>query len=249
MNASNSGEFRRPQSTERAIKAPTDKNPSLHRIVDPSTASEEEGVTEWRTDLGRRILAAVTPTEEVSEAKCGGYFLLGDQTWCNRAFDGSHGYGQVGLSFGIEVTPLPSPPTTTAADQPLGCSKGKAAKQEERDIWGELVTQKFGLPLHLYDCYIPLDRSPPMSGTAPNNSQKCLKNDLGEPKLDVICYAANYYPHRSCLAGQDIVVESRHFVTLEEQLRGWPKLSVHLKIDVEGSEWDVLEWLGPQHAS
>ncbi|CAE7019853.1 Ankrd54 [Symbiodinium sp. CCMP2456] len=61
------------------------------------------GVTEWRTELGRRILAAVTPTEDVSEAKCGGYFLLGDQTWCNRAFDGSHGYGQVGLSFGIEV--------------------------------------------------------------------------------------------------------------------------------------------------
>jgi len=118
-----------------------------------------------------------------------------------------------------------------------------AVSAQERDIWGELVTQKFGLPLHLYDCYIPLDRSPPMSGTAPNNSQKCLKNDLGEPKLDVICYAANYYPHRSCLAGQDIVVESRHFVTLEEQLRGWPKLSVHLKIDVEGSEWDVLEWL------
>ena len=134
-----------------------------------------------------------------------------------------------------------------------------------------LPAKKFGLPLHLYDCgepgrhcpfqtsnmkairlvrllwegYIPLDRSPPMSGTAPfpqrmsgasfdrkrcfaqrpNNSQKCLKNDLGEPKLpwssevvlracqaiacpgrDVICYAANYYPPRSCLAGQETVL-------------------------------------------
>ncbi|CAE7592686.1 unnamed protein product, partial [Symbiodinium natans] len=173
------------------------------------------GVTEWRTELGSRILAAVTPTEEVSEARCGGYYLLGDQTWCNKAFDGSHGYGQVGLSFGIE----------------------------ERDMWGELVTQKFRLPVHLYDCYIPLERSPPMAGTSPNNSQTCLKDLRGEPKLEAICYGANYHPHRSCLAGQDIVVESRHFVTLEEQLKGWSKLSVHLKIDVEGSEWDVLEWL------
>ncbi|CAE7507344.1 unnamed protein product [Symbiodinium necroappetens] len=87
-------------------------------------------------------------------------------------------------------------------------------------MWGELVTQATS---HWRDHLQWLGQ--------PNNSQKCLKNDIGEPKLDVICYAANYYPHRSCLAGQDIVVESRHFVTLEEQLRGWPKLSVHLKID------------------
>ena len=41
-----------------------------------------------------------------------------------KAFDGSHGYGIIGLSFGIE----------------------------ERDIWGELVTQKFQIPVKLYDC-------------------------------------------------------------------------------------------------
>ena len=29
---------------------------------------------------------------------------LGDQTWCMKAFDGSHGYGVIGLSFGIEVS-------------------------------------------------------------------------------------------------------------------------------------------------
>ena len=50
--------------------------------------------------------------------------IWGDQTWCMKAFDGSHGYGIIGLSFGIE----------------------------ERDIWGELVTQKFKIPVKLYDC-------------------------------------------------------------------------------------------------
>ncbi|CAJ1352222.1 unnamed protein product [Effrenium voratum] len=172
-----------------------------------------KGLTEWKTELGSRALAAVTPLEELT-GRCGGYYLFGDQTWCNEAFDGSHGYGKIGLSFGIE----------------------------ERDIWGELVTQKFGLPVKLFDCFIEPEKSPPIAGTPPNGT-KCPKNHVGEPKLDYICYGAPYQSFRLCLAGQEVKVDGRMYGTLEAQLRGWPKLSVHLKIDVEGSEWDVLEWL------
>ncbi|CAK9048872.1 unnamed protein product, partial [Durusdinium trenchii] len=172
------------------------------------------GRTDWKIQLGQRALASVTPLEEVTEQRCAGFYLLGDQTWCNKAFDGSHGVGKIGLSFGIE----------------------------ERDIWSELVTQKFHLPVKLFDCFIPPDRSPPISGTAPNNSE-CPKNAFGEPKLAEICYGASYQSFRLCLAGQDVTAGGRRYGTLEAQLRGWPKLSVHLKIDVEGSEWDVLEWL------
>eukprot|EP00913_Durusdinium_trenchii_P016091 g15125.t1 len=163
------------------------------------------GRTDWKIQLGQRALASVTPLEEVTEQRCAGFYLLGDQTWCNKAFDGSHGVGKIGLSFGIE----------------------------ERDIWSEL----------LFDCFIPPDRSPPISGTAPNNSE-CPKNAFGEPKLAEICYGASYQSFRLCLAGQDVTAGGRRYGTLEAQLRGWPKLSVHLKIDVEGSEWDVLEWPG-----
>eukprot|EP00435_Cladocopium_sp_Y103_P033262 s1005_g8.t1 len=176
-----------------------------------------KGITEWKTHLGQRTLAAVTPPIELTERRCGSFYLLGDQTWCMKAFDGSHGYGIIGLSFGIE----------------------------ERDIWGELVTQKFKIPVKLYDCFIPPERSPPISKTAPNNTV-CPKNHLGEPKLDGICYGAAYESFRLCLAGQDVTVANRKYSTLEAQLKGFPKLSVHLKIDVEGSEWDVLEWLEPQ---
>jgi len=156
----------------------------------------------------------VTPQVELTEQRCGGFYLLGDQTWCMKAFDGSHGDGKIGLSFGIE----------------------------ERDIWGELVTQKYKIPVKLFDCFIPIERSPPMAKTAPNNTI-CPKNALGEPKLAEICYGASYESFRLCLAGQDAFTNGRKYGTLEAQLRGFGKLSVHLKIDVEGSEWDVLEWL------
>lgn len=182
--------------------------------IPPPSFWPYKGVTEWKTHLGQRTFSAVTPPIELTERRCGSFYLLGDQTWCMKAFDGSHGYGIIGLSFGIE----------------------------ERDIWGELVTQKFKIPVKLYDCFIPPERSPPISKTAPNNTV-CPKNHLGEPKLDGICYGAAYDSFRVCLAGQEVTVAGRKYNTLEAQLKGFPKLSVHLKIDVEGSEWDVLEWL------
>ncbi|CAJ1410793.1 unnamed protein product [Effrenium voratum] len=148
-----------------------------------------KGLTEWKTELGSRALAAVTPLEELT-GRCGGYYLFGDQTWCNEAFDGSHGYGKIGLSFGIE----------------------------ERDIWGELVTQKFGLPVKLFDCFIEPEKSPPIAGTPPNGT-KCPKNHVGEPKLDYICYGAPYQSFRLCLAGQEVKVDGRMYGTLEAASR------------------------------
>ncbi|CAE7554922.1 Ankrd54 [Symbiodinium sp. CCMP2592] len=101
------------------------------------------GVTEWRTDLGRRILAAVTPTEEVSEAKCGGYFLLGDQTWCNRAFDGSHGYGQVGLSFGIEASRSPAVGGLLVAAVALAVEEADESQKPTGHHWANITVGYF----------------------------------------------------------------------------------------------------------
>jgi hypothetical protein len=165
------------------------------------------GKTDWKIDLGKRILAVVTP--KISEDQCGGFYLYGDSAWCNKAFDGSKGKAQLGLSFGIE----------------------------ERDIWSELVSEKHHLPTKLYDCFIPLERSTPMSGKAPNATKKCVGVE------DAPCYSTSYESYRTCLGAKAGEFEGHHFETLLTQLTGLPPLSVHLKIDTEGSEWGVLEEL------
>ncbi|CAL1141568.1 unnamed protein product [Cladocopium goreaui] len=161
--------------------------------------------TQWRIDLGERILAAVTP--KISEKVCDGFYLYGDVTWCNRAFSAGPA-ALIALSYGIE----------------------------ERDIWSELMSQK-GLRTKLYDCFIPPDRSTPISGKAPNGTKRC-KGVEKKP-----CYTTTYESYRICLGAEPKVEEGRRFETLLPHLAEYPPLSVHLKIDTEGSEWSVLEQL------
>ncbi|CAJ1342410.1 unnamed protein product [Effrenium voratum] len=164
-----------------------------------------KGKTSWRIDLGKRILASVTP--EVSEDLCEGFYLFGDVTWCNKAFT-SPPAAVVGLSYGIE----------------------------ERDIWSELISAK-GLPTKLYDCFIPPERSTPISGKAPNGTRKC-KGVESQP-----CYTSKYQSYRICLGAEPMKLEGRRFENLLPHLAEYPDLSVHLKIDTEGAEWPVLEQL------
>mmetsp|Transcript_41554 Transcript_41554/g.82223 ORF Transcript_41554/g.82223 Transcript_41554/m.82223 type:complete len:354 (-) Transcript_41554:54-1115(-) len=57
--------------------------------------------TEWRSDLGERIVQAVTPT--LPDEACGGYHLFGDHTFCVKAMMESTA---VALSYGIEKRDL-----------------------------------------------------------------------------------------------------------------------------------------------
>eukprot|EP00913_Durusdinium_trenchii_P013130 g12325.t1 len=85
-------------------------------------------------------------------------------------------------------------------------------------IFRRLKARK-GLHTKLYDCFIPPDKSTPISGKAPNGTKKC-KGVENKP-----CYSATYESYRT------------------SALTPYPPLSVHLKIDTEGSEWTVLEQL------
>ncbi|CAK9008063.1 Uncharacterized protein SCF082_LOCUS9704 [Durusdinium trenchii] len=146
-------------------------------------------------------------TPQITEEMCEGFHLFGDVTWCQKAFTAPP-TALVGLSYGIE----------------------------ERDIWSELMSQK-GLHTKLYDCFIPPDKSTPISGKAPNGTKKC-KGVENKP-----CYSATYESYRICLGAEAKVEEGRRFETLLPHLTPYPPLSVHLKIDTEGSEWTVLEQL------
>ena len=67
--------------------------------IPPAKFWPYKGKTDWRIELGQRILDAVSPV--IREDQCDGFFLYGDVTWCNKAFGGGTP-ALLGLSYGIE---------------------------------------------------------------------------------------------------------------------------------------------------
>lgn len=122
----------------------------------------------------------------------------------------------------------------SAMKQPgvLGLSYGI----EERDMWSEKMSNVFKMPTQLYDCFIPPRQSPPIAGTAPNATQSCQSHP-GH------CYETQYQAHRICLGPEQKTINGRRYETLAMHLRGRRRLSTHVKIDSEGTEWAVLEQL------
>eukprot|EP00440_Ansanella_granifera_P003361 gb/GFBE01003656.1/.p1 GENE.gb/GFBE01003656.1/~~gb/GFBE01003656.1/.p1 ORF type:complete len:331 (+),score=77.60 gb/GFBE01003656.1/:1-993(+) len=107
---------------------------------------------------------------------------------------------------------------------------------EARDMWSETVSKMFKMPTKLFDCFQPPEKSPALAMTAKNAQGPC--DDRSGP-----CYETHYEANRVCLGGKREVFQGRNYTTLTEQLAGRGSLSTHVKIDVEGSEWSVLEAL------
>lgn len=107
---------------------------------------------------------------------------------------------------------------------------------EERDLYSEYVSKHYGLKTFLYDCFIEPAKSPPMAKTAPNGTRSC-DNYPGH------CYETQYESYRVCLGKKEGTIQGKRYITLDNLLEGHGPLSVHVKIDVEGSEWSVLESL------
>lgn len=173
----------------------------------------------YRTDtyakkyLGERAYIAAIGV--VDESDCEGWRLFGDMTWCKRAFTSRVGN-----------------------EQPDGQVIGLSYGIEERDLWSELVSTDYGVPTRLFDCYQNPRDSPPLSGKAVNGSS-CE----GVPGH---CYRTPYQAFRICLGGasnQRTTRQNREFESLQMHLKSRHRLSVHLKIDTEGAEWEELEWL------
>jgi len=115
---------------------------------------------------------------------------------------------------------------------PLGLSFGI----EERDMYSEYLSNNFKVPTRLFDCFQNPAQSPPMSGKAPNATGPCRGGNH--------CYETPYQSFRVCLGATKAKVEGRQYDTLSNALKSRGPLSTYVKIDVEGSEWTVLEQLG-----
>merc|ERR1719150_1167960 len=167
--------------------------------------------TEWRTELGERILKAVTG--HVQEKDCGGFHLYGDHVFCLNAMKETNA---IALSYGIE----------------------------ERDRWSEKMSNLFHVSPRLYDCFQDPNESPPMAKTAPNGvgAGACTDDD-GNFNDGTACYEMPYESNRICLRASAASINGRAYETLESHLDQRGLLSTYVKMDVEGSEWDVLEHL------
>ena len=105
---------------------------------------------------------------------------------------------------------------------------------EQRDLWSETMSNDFHMPTKLYDCFQDPKSSPALAMIAPNARGSCA----GNPHH---CYETHYDAFRVCLGPKHETVNQREYTSLSELLTGRGEMSTHLKIDVEGSEWSVLE--------
>lgn len=141
----------------------------------------------------------------------------------------------------------------TAGDEYMAISYGI----RERDLWSEFLSNRFEVPTQLYDCFWKFDEGPmgtkDFSVEALQKEERTYKykkpaNGECHDWRDGVCFQAPYEPKKVCVdsvAHGIVDGEGRHlhFETLHDGLQGRPALSTFMKIDVEGSEWDVLEQL------
>merc|ERR1719203_2584185 len=81
---------------------------------------------------------------------------------------------------------------------------------EERDLYSEYLSNKFGHRTRLFDCFQQPRDSPPLAGTAPNATQAC---QWGQGH----CYEAPYESYRVCLGPEKTNIEGREFDTLHNR--------------------------------
>ncbi|CAK0848108.1 unnamed protein product [Prorocentrum cordatum] len=192
----------------------------------------------WRNDLGDRVLQI---QGEATEQQCSGFFVWGDYAWCNRAVE-----------------------PTAAARRPSGGVVGISFGIRDRDPWSELMSNRYGVRTELYDCFYGVAPCPVPQKNAPCGGvmgygmtggelragalglERCpLRDTKSGPKQG--CFDAPYRIHRVCVSNTSCVdKKTGHawpYTTLRAVLHGFEPLSVHLKIDVEGSEWNQLDAL------
>ena len=121
-----------------------------------------------------------------------------------------------------------------AAFEGESSSQGLSFGIEQRDLWSETMSNTFHMPTKLFDCFQNPKSSPALAMIAPNAAGSCE----GNPHH---CYETHYDAFRTCLGPREETVQGRKYTSLSNLLSKRGELSTHVKIDVEGSEWSVLE--------
>jgi len=193
--------------------------------------------TQWQAKMGDRLFKAATVDKKAWES-CGTFVAFGDSSWCAKAMPEQKDKGpRRGMHF-YEVKESVPESKTSSADL-VGLSYGIQGS----DLWSETMSNMYNMKTKLYDCYF--DGSSPHQTYGPMIKDLYSKEGCTSDKR--ACYATPYEAKHVCVdAGfsEKIVAKNgREYEPLSLALKDRKPLSVHLKMDVEGSEWPVLEQL------
>lgn len=221
--------------------------------VGPSWSGSPDTSTPWkgsypfkaehpeRQRWGERVLAASATDASTSKEACGGFMGYGDFTWCAAAMPREVESVRKEL-WGKKLEKSTSASKRPAGDQFVGISYGI----RERDPWSEFLSNRYHVPTKLYDCFWNEDRGP--MGTKDFHAKTLGSKECpGWGTVDA-CYEADYEPKHLCLdmTKPFLVTNDKRNLTFEplsNALRGQKPLSVFMKMDIEGAEWEPLEWL------
>lgn len=203
-------------------------------------------IEDWRQEISERIFKAVDASHAM--AACAGFVSYGDYTWCVQALPLQTEFAKSGDYYGNIMhlrngCQLASPP---AGHHFVGLSFGIYLS----DPWSELMSNLYAVPTKLHDCFYNGELGPL------GHNMHCIKNysvhvglrasgTKGRP-----CYDTAYEAQRVCLGDNDekkIInrhpvkeIKSVDFMSLKTALKGRGPLSTFVKMDIEGSEWNVL---------
>lgn len=192
--------------------------------------------------LGEELLKALQVCPGVMR-QCEGVTVFGDYSWCALAWPQLRAAGAKNQVFGFteigDVTGTKDIFSGKHVDSKdvIALSYGI----RERDMWSEVLSNRYQIKSELFDCYTQEKRGP-------MGDLDLTNPDMGEKPCpswkEGICYDAPYKVHRTCLGkAKTTKVEgdrSLNFDTIENAVKDRPQYSVHLKLDVEGSEWRSL---------
>jgi len=187
---------------------------------------------QWQAKMGDRLFKASKVNQKAWHS-CGTFIGFGDSSWCGKAMpETNETTPRRGMKF-YDVGKPVSKPATNSADL-VGLSFGIQGS----DVWSETMSNKYNLKTELYDCYFEGDHGPMVED---------LYSKTGCTKDQRACYQTPYDAKKVCVdAGSSdkiVAKNGRQYEPLSLALKDRKPLSVHLKMDVEGSEWPLLEKL------
>lgn len=206
-----------------------------------------------REAWGDRLLKAASDTTLALKA-CGNFVKFEGYTWCLKAMPAdvapmANDHKLYGLNvwrpkqsgYGWERS------KSLLEERPKG-SKFVALSFgiRDRDLWSQFISNRHGVPTKLYDCFWDEDNGP--MGSKRLTAKAMGKENCGNWR-DSICYGSEYEAKKTCISTNARTVISKDdnrtlkFETMKTALKGLKPLSAFLKVDIEGSEWSVLEQL------
>lgn len=196
-----------------------------------------------RESYGDRLHKAAAVSNATVRA-CGGVWSFGDFSFCAQFLP------QETACATAKHAPCGPPLKGVEKLKDLPEASGLKALSygiRERDFWSEWMSNRYAIRSRLYDCFWFEARGPMNT----NLSAGALgQTPCPSWRRTQGCYDAPYEARHVCLGETTAPMVALHttkgkqtvqFQTLEEGLRNERPLSVYLKLDIEGSEWLVLD--------